>query len=59
MEKRKEELVWMPGCQGCGRVECKHNLVPTATSWAASHFDVSSPYGCNSKLQNLNVEEVE
>ena len=60
MEKRTlTNLVHMPGCEGCARIECKYNLVPNATAEAASYFDRSQPYGCNSKLFGAEASERE
>lgn len=59
MQKQKTELTWMPGCQGCGRTECKHNLIPDVTPWAASHFDIKNPYRCNSKREYIASTTVE
>jgi len=55
MEKHKSNLVYLPGCEGCGK-QCKYNA-EVADPFAAAHFDRANPYGCNSKLQNLEIEE--
>lgn len=55
MQKRTPNLVYLPGCEGCGKL-CKYNAA-IADPLTASHFSRENPYGCNSKLQNLEVEE--
>jgi hypothetical protein len=56
MEKTKTSLTIMPGCEGCGN-HCKYNG-PVADPAVTINFD-KTPYGCNSKLTNLNIEEGE
>ena len=55
MEKRTPNLVYLPGCEGCGK-QCKYNA-QIADPLTASHFSRENPYGCNSKLQGLAIEE--
>jgi hypothetical protein len=56
MEKTKANLVVMPGCHGCGKT-CKYNA-EIADPSVVSSFD-NTPYGCNSKLFNLEIREGE
>lgn len=56
-EKHKADLVQLPGCYECAKDSCKFNG-QVATALEASHFDASTPYGCNSKLQKIGLSEV-
>lgn len=55
-EKKTAQLVQLPGCHGCAKMECKYNG-QVATALAASHFDENAKYQCNSTFGN--VEQIE
>lgn len=55
MTKRPSILVHIPGCGGCGHL-CKYNN-PVADPFMAAEWKKEAFYGCNSRLQNFQIEE--